>query len=109
MHLNNMLIHAEISIYPIGTDSTSLSFYIAKAIESLHDAKNIKYQITPMGTILESDEISKIFEATKSVIETVHRLGVKRVEAVLKIDSRTDKAQTMQQKLDSLNRHLKGS
>lgn len=100
------MIHAEISIYPVGTNTTSLSFYIAKAIESIQDIKGIRYQTTPMGTILESDEISKIFEATKSAIETVHRLGVKRVEAVLKIDSRTDKIQTMQQKLDSLKRHL---
>lgn len=103
------MIHAEISIYPIGTDSTSLSFYIAKAIETLQDTNGVKYQTTPMGTILESDDISKIFEASKSVIETVHRLGVKRVEVVLKIDSRTDKTQTMQQKLDALSRHLKGS
>ncbi|MEW6043772.1 MAG: MTH1187 family thiamine-binding protein [Thermoproteota archaeon] len=102
------MIHAEISIYPIGTDSTSLSFYIAKAIESIQDM-NIKYQTTPMGTILESDDVTQIFEASKSVIETVHRLGVKRVEAILKIDSRTDKTQTMQQKIDALNRHLKSS
>lgn len=102
------MIHAEISIYPIGTDSTSLSFYIAKAIESLQDANGVKYQTTPMGTILESDDITKIFEASKSVIETVHRLGVRRVEAILKIDSRTDKTQTMQQKLDALKKHLKG-
>ncbi|MEM3006890.1 MAG: MTH1187 family thiamine-binding protein [Candidatus Nitrosotenuis sp.] len=102
------MIHAEISVYPIGTDSTSLSFYIAKAIESLQDANGVKYQITPMGTILESDDITEIFEASKSVIETVHRLGVRRVEAVLKIDSRTDKIQTMQQKIDALSRHLKG-
>ena len=95
------MIHAEISIYPIGTDSASLSFYISKAIESLQD-KNIKYQITPMGTILESDNLEKIFLASKDAVETVHRLGVKRVEVVLKIDSRRDKDQTMQQKLDSI-------
>ncbi|MFN3654661.1 MAG: MTH1187 family thiamine-binding protein [Candidatus Nitrosotenuis sp.] len=103
------MIHAEISIYPIGTDSTSMSFYIAKAIELLQDVKGVKYQTTAMGTILESDDISKIFDASKSIIETVHRLGVKRVETILKIDSRTDKVQTMQQKLDALSRHLKGS
>ena len=100
------MIHAEISVYPIGTDSTSLSFYIAKAIKSIQDTKEITCQITPMGTILESDDIAKIFDATKSVIETIHRLGIKRVETVLKIDSRTDKKQTMQQKLDALSKHL---
>ena len=100
------MIHAEISIYPLGTDSTSLSFYIAKAIESILGIKEIKYQVTPMGTILESDDIEKIFEATKVAIETIHRLGVKRVETILKIDSRTDKAQSMQQKVQSVDRHL---
>ncbi len=100
------MIHAEISIYPIGTDSTSLSFYIAKAIESIQGIKEIKYQVTPMGTILESDNIEKIFEASKAAIEIIHRLGVKRVETILKIDSRTDKDQSMQQKVQSVDKYL---
>jgi uncharacterized protein (TIGR00106 family) len=92
-------------MYPIGTDSTSISFYIAKAIDAIKEIK-IKYQITPMGTILESESIDEIFEASKIIIETVHRLGVKRVEAILKIDSRTDKRQTMDEKLRSVERNL---
>jgi uncharacterized protein (TIGR00106 family) len=92
-------------MYPIGTDSTSISFYIAKAIDAIKEIK-IKYQITPMGTILESESIDEIFEASKIIIETVHRLGVKRVEAILKIDSRTDKRQTMDEKLRSIERNL---
>lgn len=100
---------AEISIYPVGTDSTSLSFYIAKSIESIQDMAGLTYHATPMGTILESKDLQKIFDATKTMTEVVHRLGVKRVEVVLKIDSRTDKAQTAQDKMDSLNRHLKGA
>jgi len=102
------LVTAEISLYPVGTDSPSLSFYIARAIESIKDSK-IKYQTTPMGTILESDDIQKIFDATKSMTETIHRLGVKRVEVILKIDSRTDKKQTADDKMKSLDRHLKGA
>jgi uncharacterized protein (TIGR00106 family) len=100
------VIHAEISIYPIGTDSTSLSFYVARALDSIKDLK-ITYQITPMGTILESESYDKIFGASKTIIETVHRLGVRRVEAVIKLDSRMDKSQTMQQKIDAVERHLK--
>jgi uncharacterized protein (TIGR00106 family) len=100
------LVHAEISIYPIGTDSTSLSLYIARAIESIQSIKEVKYQVTPMGTVLESDNMEKIFEATNAAIETIHRLGVKRVETILKIDSRTDKPQSMRQKVQSVDRHL---
>lgn len=100
---------AEISIYPVGTDSTSLSFYIAKSIESIQDIAGLTYQATSMGTILESKDLQKILDATKIMTEVIHRLGVKRVEVVLKIDSRTDKTQTAQDKMDSLNHHLKGA
>jgi uncharacterized protein (TIGR00106 family) len=99
------MIHAEISIYPIGTDSTSMSFYVAKAIDAIKELK-IKYQITPMGTILESENIDEIFAASKAITETVHRLGVKRVETILKIDSRNDKKQTIDDKLQSVNKKL---
>ena len=102
------MVTAEISLYPVGTDSTSLSFYIAKSIESISDVK-ISHQTTAMGTILESDDIQTIFEATKVMTETIHRLGVKRVEVILKIDSRTDKKQTAQDKMKSLDKHLKGA
>ncbi len=103
------MVTAEISLYPVGTDSPSLSFYIAKSIESIQDITQITYQVTPMGTVLESDSMEKIFEATKVMSETIHRLGVKRLEIILKIDSRTDKKQSAQDKMDSLNKHLKGA
>jgi uncharacterized protein (TIGR00106 family) len=99
------LIIAEISIYPVGTDSTSIGFYIAKAVETIK-AKAVKHQITPMGTILESKDLQEIFAACNDMIEAVHMLGVKRVETVLKIDSRNDKTQTMQDKVDSVKKYL---
>ena len=55
------MIHAEISIYPIGTSNTSASFYIARAIESIQDIEGLRYQINPMGTVLESGSIDKIY------------------------------------------------
>lgn len=103
------MVHAEISIYPVGTDTTSISFYIAKAVEVIKEFNDIRYEITPMGTILESDDIKKIFAASSAAIEAVHRLGVKRVEALLKIDSRTDKTQSMRQKVQSVDKHLSKS
>jgi uncharacterized protein YqgV (UPF0045/DUF77 family) len=59
-----------------------------------------------MGTILESDRPESIFEATRAMMETVHMLGIKRLEVALKIDSRQDKNQTMQDKIDSVRRQL---
>lgn len=101
------LIHAEISIYPIGTSSTSASFYIVKGIESIQNLEGIRYQINSMGTILETENIDKIYEASKSIMEVVHNLGVKRVEVILKIDSRRDKDKNMEEKIDSINKFLK--
>jgi len=101
------MIQAEISIYPIGTSNTSASFYIAKAIESIQNMKEIRYEINSMGTILESNSIDKIYEASKSIMEVVHNLGVNRVEVILKIDSRRDKDKTMEEKLESINKYLK--
>jgi uncharacterized protein (TIGR00106 family) len=100
------MTHAEISIYPVGTDTTSLSFYIAKAVDAIKDLKSVRCQITPMGTILESDTPEYIFEAAEMMMEAVHRLGVQRVEVILKIDSRRDKNQTMQDKIDAVIKHL---
>ena len=100
------MIQAEISIYPMATKTTSASFYIAKAIESIKNMENIRYEINSMGTILESDDIDIINKASKNMIETVHHLGINRVEVMIKIDSRTDKQQKMEEKLDSIKKQM---
>ena len=100
------MIHAEISVYPMATKTTSASFYIAKAIESIENIENLKYEINPMGTILESENMDVINIATKQMTESVHNLGISRVEVVIKIDSRKDKHQTGKEKLESIKKHL---
>ncbi len=100
------MIQAEISVYPIATRTTSASFYIAKAIESIQNIRNLRYEINSMGTILESDSIDVIYEASKKMMETVHNLGVDRVEVVIKVDSRRDKHVKMEEKLESIKKYL---
>ena len=100
------MIQAEISIYPMATKTTSVSFYIAKAIESIQKIENLRYEINPMGTILESDDFDVINSATKQMIETVHNLGITRVEAMIKIDSRRDKHLKMEEKLASIRKQM---
>ena len=100
------LIQAEISIYPIATRTTSASFYIAKAIESIQNTENLRYEINSMGTVLESDNIDIIYKASKTMMETVHNLGVDRVEVIIKIDSRRDKQVKMEEKIDSIKKQM---
>ena len=40
------------------------------------------------------------------MMETVHNLGIDRVEVVIKIDSRRDKHVKMEEKVDSIKKHL---
>jgi len=60
------LIHGEISVYPMGTSTTSASFYIAKGIESIQNMEGIRYEINAMGkaiptTIGSMDMLFTIF------------------------------------------------
>ena len=59
-----------------------------------------------MGTILESDDIDIINKASKNMIETVHHLGINRVEVIIKIDSRTDKQVKMEEKIESIKKQM---
>ena len=101
------MIHAEVSAYPMGTNTTSASFYIAKGIEAIQNLEGLRYEVNAMGTLLESENVDKIFEASKRIMEAIHNLGVQRVEIVLKIDSRKDKDLKLEEKLESLKKHLK--
>ncbi|MEO2220554.1 MAG: MTH1187 family thiamine-binding protein [Nitrosopumilus sp.] len=100
------MIQAEISIYPMATRTTSASFYIAKAIESIKNLENLRYEINSMGTVLESDNIDIINKATKTMMETVHNLGINRVEVIIKIDSRKDKQVKMEEKIESIKKQM---
>jgi uncharacterized protein (TIGR00106 family) len=100
------MIQAEISIYPMATKTTSTSFYIAKAIESIKNMNNLRYKINSMGTVLESDDMDVINKASKNMIEIIHHLGINRVEVIIKIDSRIDKQVRMEEKVESIKKQM---
>jgi len=96
---------AEISIVPLGTGTPSVSKYVARAVKVLQQEKDIKYEITAMGTIIEGD-LDKILMVAKKMHEATFNEGVARVITTIKIDERRDKALSMKGKLDSLRREL---
>lgn len=100
------MVMAEISVTPIGTGRTGVSFYVAQALESISDMENLRYDLNAMGTILESDKMGTILEAAGRMVEALHNLGVERVGVILKIDSRRDKSSTMSGKVDSVRRQM---
>ncbi len=96
---------AEISIVPLGTKTPSVSQYVARAIKVLEKEKDINYEITPMGTIVEGD-LDRILAVVRKMHEGVFGEGVARVSTTVKIDDRRDKAQGMKDKVDSLKKKL---
>jgi uncharacterized protein (TIGR00106 family) len=96
---------AEISIVPLGTKTPSVSQYVARAIKVLEKEKDIKYELTAMGTIVEGD-LDSILAVVRKMHEETFGDGVARVLTTVKIDDRRDKAQSMKEKVDSLKKKL---
>lgn len=99
------MISAELTIIPIGTSQTSISRYIAAALEAL-DESGIKYEINGMGTMLESENPVKLFEAVRKAHDAVFNIGAERVATSLKIDDRRDKKGSLKQKVKSVKEKL---
>jgi uncharacterized protein (TIGR00106 family) len=96
---------AEISVVPLGTKTPSVSQYVARAIKVLEKEKDIKYELTAMGTTVEGD-LDRILAVVRKMHEGTFGEGVARVLTTVKIDDRRDKAQSMKEKVDSLKRKL---
>jgi len=92
---------AEISVVPLGTNSPSVSKYVAQAVKALQQEKDLKYETTAMGTIVEAD-LDKILRVVKKMHEGTFGEGVARVLTTVKIDDRRDKSQSMKDKVASL-------
>ena len=100
------MVIAEVSIIPLGTKTPSLSKHIAKALRVVRQAKNIKYELTSMGTIMEGD-LGDILRVVKNMHESTFDGEVMRVVTTIKIDDRRDKTLSMSGKVESVLRELK--
>ena len=96
---------AEISVVPLGTKTPSVSQYVARAVKVLEREKDMKYEMTAMGTIVEGD-LDRILAVVKKMHEVTFGEGVARVLTTVKIDDRRDKAQGMKEKVASLRKKL---
>jgi uncharacterized protein (TIGR00106 family) len=96
---------AEVSVVPLGTKTPSVSQYVARAVKVLDREKDIKYEMTAMGTIIEGD-LDRILAVVKKMHEGTFGEGVARVLTTIKIDDRRDKPQGIKEKVNSLKKKL---
>ena len=95
----------EISVVPLGTPTPSLSQYIAKAVKVLEGEKDIKYELTAMGTIIEGD-LDQVLTLARKMHEAVFSTVTMRVVTTIKIDDRRDKTSSMDSKMKSVKIEL---
>ncbi|KIL16089.1 hypothetical protein B4107_2268 [Bacillus safensis] len=99
---------ADVTIIPIGTETPSVSAYVAdvqKILEGFQQEGKIKYQLTPMNTLIEG-ELSVLFEVIQRIHEAPFEKGLHRVATNIRIDDRRDQTTTLTSKLESVNKHL---
>lgn len=96
-----MNVIADLCVVPIGV-GVSVSKYVAACERVLRDA-GLSHQLHAYGTNIEG-EWDAVFAAIKRCHEVVHELGAPRISTTLKFGTRTDRAQTMQDKVQSVER-----
>ena len=94
-----MKVMADVCLIPIGV-GVSVSKYIKIAYETLR-AANLNATLTPYGTIIQG-EYDDVAKAIKAAMEAVHEAGAQRMSLTIKLGSRMDKEQTMEQKLNAV-------
>ncbi|MGQ9759027.1 MAG: MTH1187 family thiamine-binding protein [Candidatus Methanomethylicaceae archaeon] len=95
------MIILEFSVVPIGTGETGVSEYVAKACKAI-ESSGVRYLVTPMETIIETDTLEKALEVVKKAHEAVIESGAKRIVTTIKIDDRRDKKRKMEDKVEAL-------
>ncbi len=93
----------EISVVPIGVGE-SLSSYITEAVKVLRE-KGIKYDITPMGTVIEIETFPELGELLEDIRKKLESMGVSRIYFSVKVDWRK-KATDMEYKVKSVKSKL---
>lgn len=92
----------QITVVPIGTETPSLSGYVAALQQVLDEADEpIHYELTPMSTVIEG-ELDVLFRVVRKLHETPFEQGALRVSTTVTIDDRRDKPGSMAQKMESV-------
>jgi uncharacterized protein (TIGR00106 family) len=98
-----MKVIADLTVLPMGV-GISLSKYIAECEKVLKDA-GLETRLHAYGTNIEG-EWDDVFAAVKRCHEVLHGMGVPRVSCVIKAGTRTDRAQTMDDKVRSVEEKM---
>ena len=98
-----MKVIIDLCVVPLGGDA-SLSRYVA-ACHKIIQAAGLKHKLHANGTNIEGD-YDLVFQTVKKCHERLHAMGAPRIHTIIKMGTRTDRTQTMDEKIDSVTRKL---
>jgi len=94
----------DLCLVPIGV-GTSVSKHVAACQQVLREA-GLTQELHAYGTNIEG-EWDEVFAAIRRCHETVHAMGAPRITTTIKCGTRTDRAQTMRDKVRSVESKLR--
>lgn len=95
----------DLCVIPLGV-GLSVSKYVAACERVLQDA-GLKTHLHAYGTNVEG-EWDTVFAAVKRCHEVVHGMGAPRISTTLRVGTRADRPQTMDDKVRSVEEKLRG-
>ena len=98
-----MKVIADLSVIPIGV-GISLSKYVAACEKVLTEA-GLKTKLHAYGTNIEGDW-DAVFAAIKRCHEVLHEMGAPRISSNMRFGTRTDRDQSLDDKVRSVERKL---
>lgn len=98
-----MKVIIDLCVVPIGV-GVSVSEYIAACEKVLHEA-GLKTHMHGYGTNIEG-EWDEVFAAVKKCHEVVHTMGAPRISTTIRLGTRTDRDQTIEDKIKSVETRL---
>lgn len=98
-----MNVIVDLCVVPIGM-GVSLSSYVAACEKVLAEA-GLKTMLHANGTNIEG-EWEQVFAAIRRCHEVVHEMGAPRIFTVMKVGTRTDRSQTMDEKTISVKNKM---
>jgi uncharacterized protein (TIGR00106 family) len=101
-----MKVIADLCVIPMGI-GVSVSREVAECERILAEA-GLKTRLHAYGTNIEG-EWDDVFGAIKRCHEAVHAMGVPRISSTIRVGTRTDRRQTMEDKISSVETKLRPS
>lgn len=98
-----MKVIADLCVVPVGV-GVSVSSYIAACERVLREA-GLEFKLHAYGTNIEG-EWDDVFAAIRRCHEVLHDMGVPRLHTNIKVGTRTDRQQTMEDKVRSVEDKL---